>query len=101
MIRINSPKALILILVHACCLIRSHRHVLPNPRSERLKVYLKFALQLLFLISNNIKVYEKPVPRTKKIPHYAVEFEAGEENRIVYESLGCVTTNYRQIWRPN
>ena len=40
---------------------------------------------------------KKPVPRTKKIPHYAVEFEAGEENSIVYESLGYVTRN----WRPN
>ena len=39
------------------------------------------------MISNNIKVYDEPVPRTKKIPHRAVKFEAGEENGIVYERL--------------
>ena len=37
--------------------------------------------------SNNIGVYEEPVPRTKKIPHCPVEFETCEENRIVSESL--------------
>ena len=26
------------------------------------------------IISNNIEVYEEPVPLTKKIPHCAVEF---------------------------
>ena len=39
--------------------------------------------KLLYTISNNIEVFEKPVPRTKEIPHRAVKFEAGEENRIV------------------
>ena len=43
--------------------------------------------KLLCTISNNIEVYEEPVPWTNKIPHCAVEFEAGEENRIVHESL--------------
>ena len=38
-------------------------------------------------LSNNIEVYEEPVPWTKKIIHRAVKFEAGEENRIVNESL--------------
>ena len=38
-------------------------------------------------ISNNTEVYEEPVPRAKKMPHCAVNFEAGEENRIVYKSL--------------
>ena len=38
-------------------------------------------------ISNNIEVYENPVARTKKILHYAAKFEAGEEKRIVHESL--------------
>ena len=43
--------------------------------------------KLLYIIWNNFEVYEEPVPRTKKIPHYAVEFETGEENRIEHESL--------------
>ena len=38
--------------------------------------------KLSYIISNNIEVYEEPVPQTKKIPNPAVEFEAGEENRI-------------------
>ena len=29
-----------------------------------------------------MKVYEESVPCTKKIPHFAVKFEAGEDNRI-------------------
>ena len=29
----------------------------------------------------------QPVSQTKKNPHFAVKFEAGEENRIVHESL--------------
>ena len=43
--------------------------------------------KLLYTFSNGIQVYEEPVPWTKKIPHRAVKFEAGEENRVVYESL--------------
>ena len=39
---------------------------------------------IIFIISSDIKVYEEPVPGTKKIPHYALNFEW---NRIVYESL--------------
>ena len=35
----------------------------------------------------NIEVYEESVPQTKKIPHRAVEFQAGEENRILKDSL--------------
>ena len=37
--------------------------------------------KFLGIISNNIEVYEEPVPRTKKIPHRAIKFKAGEENR--------------------
>ena len=47
----------------------------------------KTQYKFLYTILNNIKVYEEPVPRTKNIPHREVKFEAGEENRIVYESL--------------
>ena len=36
----------------------------------------------LYTILNNIDVYEEQVGRTKKIPHCAVKFEAGKENRI-------------------
>ena len=36
--------------------------------------------KLLHRVSNNIEVYEEPVPRTKKIPHCAVRFDVGEEN---------------------
>ena len=45
--------------------------------------------KLLYTISNNIEVYEEPVPRTKNIPHRAVKFKASEDNRIAYESLYC------------
>ena len=47
----------------------------------------EYKLLYIDLIWNNFEVYEKPVPRTNKIPHCAVEFETGEENRIEYESL--------------
>ena len=40
-----------------------------------------------FIISKKFVVCEEPVPRTKEISHCAVEFETGEENRIVYERL--------------
>ena len=43
--------------------------------------------KLLYTISKNIEVYEESVPRTKKIIQRGVNFKAGEENRIVYESL--------------
>ena len=43
--------------------------------------------KLLYTISNNIEVYEEPVPRTKKIIHYIVKSGADEENGIVCESL--------------
>ena len=42
-----------------------------------------------YTILNNIEVYEEPVPWTKNAPYCAVKFEAGEKNRIVYESLYC------------
>ena len=42
---------------------------------------------------NDIEAYEESVPWTKKIPLRAVKFEAGEENRIVYESLFCYSAN--------
>ena len=45
--------------------------------------------KLSYTVSNNIVVYEEPVSRAKKMPQCAVKFEAGEENRIVYESLFC------------
>ena len=35
---------------------------------------------LLCTISNNIEVYEEPVPLTKKIPHCTVKFEASDQN---------------------
>ena len=38
-------------------------------------------------ISNDIKVYKEPVTRTTKIPHCAVQFEANEKNRFIYERL--------------
>ena len=41
----------------------------------------------LYTISNNIEAYEGPVSRTKKIPHCAVKFETGKENRIDTEFL--------------
>ena len=43
--------------------------------------------KLLYTISNNIEVYEEPVPRPKKIIHYIVKFGADKKNGIVYESL--------------
>ena len=43
--------------------------------------------KLLYIISHNIEVYEKPVLQTKKIPHRAAKFKAGEENGIEYGSL--------------
>ena len=61
--------------------------------------------KLSYTILNNIKVYEEPVPRTKKIAHHAVKFEAGGENRIVYESftgLKLISYHYlfpKLIWK--
>ena len=46
--------------------------------------------KLLYITLDNIDVYEDPEPRTRKFTHCAVKFEAGEENRIVIESLYCV-----------
>ena len=43
--------------------------------------------KLLRTILDDVEVYAKPVSRTKKVPHYAVEFMADEENITVYESL--------------
>ena len=34
---------------------------------------------------HNIEIYEEPMPRTKKIPHRSLEFEAGK-NGIVHEN---------------
>ena len=42
---------------------------------------------ILITISSNTTVYEEPEPRTKKIPHHSVNFEAGKHNTIVYESF--------------
>ena len=33
--------------------------------------------KLLYTISNNMEVYEKPVNRTKQIPHHAVRLKGG------------------------
>ena len=52
-------------------------------QSEVGALHLWCQYKLLYTILNNIEVYEEPVPRTKKIPYYVVEFKAGEENRIV------------------
>ena len=43
--------------------------------------------KILITISSNTEVYEEPEPRTKKIPHHSVNFEAGKHNTIVYESF--------------
>ena len=53
-----------------------------------------FQYKLLYTILNNIEVCEEPVLRKKKIFQCAVKFEAGEENRIVYESLFCFFLNF-------
>ena len=62
--------------------------LLPLTKQKRIQY------KLLYIIWNNIEVYEEPVSRNKKILHHAVKFEAGEENRNVYESLYCY------IWNP-
>ena len=43
--------------------------------------------KLLYAIPNSTEVYEEPVPRTKKVPHCAVEYEADEEDRNENECL--------------
>ena len=43
----------------------------------------------LYRISDNMEIYEQSLQQTKRIPHCAVKFEAGEETRIVHESLHC------------
>ena len=51
--------------------------------------------KLLFTISNNVEIYEEPVPRrTKKFHHCAITFGAGEENTIGEESLFCKRRKY-------
>ena len=50
----------------------------------------------LYPISNNIEVYGDQVWRTKKIPHCAVKFEAGKENRI-----GTVFLFWSKCWNKN
>ena len=50
-----------------------------------------YQYKLSYTISNNIDVYEGPVPQAKKMPHCAVKFEAGEENITVEKSLYCST----------
>ena len=42
--------------------------------------------KLVYTITNNIEVFEEPVPRTKKITHCAVKFEAGEEKIIALKT---------------
>ena len=55
------------------------------PPEDQNKISLQTAEQykLLYTISNNIEVYEEPVPRTKKIHYCAVKFETDEEERPV------------------
>ena len=67
-----------------CVVIRSWRHHLwswrlhlRNPYSYS-KCYSN-QYNILCKISNNIEVYGKPVPRTKKIPYCVIKFEASEE----------------------
>ena len=48
---------------------------------------MRLQYKFLYTISINIEVYEDLVQRIQKIPYFAFKFEAGEENRIVYESL--------------
>ena len=50
----------------------------------------------LYTISNNIEVYEDQVWRTKKIPHCAVKFESGKENRI--GTKVCTEPAYLNDW---
>ena len=56
--------------------------------------------KLWHTISNNIEVYKEQVLRTKKIPYRAVKFEAGEENRIIHESLHWMKTLSLPSWYP-
>ena len=43
--------------------------------------------KLLYTISNNIEVFEEPVPWTNETSDRAVKFEVDEEIRIVYKRL--------------
>ena len=45
---------------------------------------------IIVWIRITFEVHEEPMPRTKKILHHAVKFQAGEENRIVLK----VCTDY-------
>ena len=58
----------------------------PGPPGPPLDPHLRIQYKLLYT-DINIRNYDEPLPRTKKILHRAVKFEAGEENRIIFESL--------------
>ena len=72
---------------------RSYRKADPEfLKSEKIHwdltgIHRRLQYKLLYIILNNIEIYEEPVLRTNKIPYCGVEFETGEENRIVHESL--------------
>ena len=36
----------------------------------------------MYTILDNIEIYEKPVPRTKKVPHCAAKLEASDDKSI-------------------
>ena len=52
-----------------------------------------FVLAFLYIIDSNIKVSEKPVPKTKKISHCAVKFEVGESRIAVYAPISYIQPN--------
>ena len=49
--------------------------------------FAQHTIKTLVIISNKIETHEEPVKWAEKIPCRTVKFEAGEENRIVYEHL--------------
>ena len=53
--------------------------------------------EFLYATSNNIEVYEKSVPRTKKILNHAVRFEAGEEDRIAYRTVSLRFNFFKKV----
>ena len=77
-----------------------HKEAFFNQRKKSKFSLTKFQHKLLYTISNNIEVYEESVPRTKKIPHCAVKFEAGEENRIVHVYRSLYWTNWGIQFNP-
>ena len=74
-----------------------HRPLSPEPKSitpftAYVDRHCELQYKLCYTISNNIEIYEEPIPSTKKIPPCVVKFEIGEENRIVQENVYCLYT---------